>query len=428
MEGLLIVLLAIALSIVIGHFFKINVGVIALVFAYLASVLIFDIKVADIFTHWPSKLFVIIFSVTFFYGSAINNGAIEVLALKILYALRKRTALLPIAIYVISSLIAGLGGGPYVTNVIMIPVTLKLAALSGMSPLLGGMAIFCAGAGASTSYISVAGMLVKGFVETSSYASFADVYQHENFINAMVFSTVAFLVFYVAMRGYRLKPVVQDVPPVFTRKQKASMTLIFGMIALYVLPTILALVVPQNITILKIKGKLDFALIALIGSVLSIMLRLSDEKTLFKSVPWHTLIMISGMGVLMGVAKQAGIITQLASLISGNLSATSTLLLMITIAFIMSYVSDGLGVVFPALIPIAISLAEFHTMSPSIFITSVCIGASLPVMSPFSSGGAMYLSFVATDNQKQILYNQLLYVPFAMLAICYVVFLTGIVK
>ncbi len=189
------------------------------------SVSVLDVGVSELFLIWPAKLFLIIFSVSVFYSFASSNGSIEKIALNFIYLFRSVPALIPIGIYLISVIIAGSGGGPYVATVVMARITLKIAAIAGMRPLLGVIAVVCGASGASLSQVSVVGLLVKGLIGRTEYAEQASALQHVVFTNAMIFHTLLFILFYFILKGYQLKPAVLEKPAAFTREQPPALLL-----------------------------------------------------------------------------------------------------------------------------------------------------------------------------------------------------------
>ncbi len=417
MNDILIFLATIVLVIVIGSVFKVNIGFLALVSAYFLSVSVMDISVSELFQIWPSKLFLIIFSISVFYSFASSNGAIEKLALKFIYRFRSIPALIPIGIFLITVIIAGSGGGPYVATVVMAPITLRIAAISGMSPLLGVIAVVCGASGVSLSQLSVVGMLVKGLIERTEYAEQANAFQHMVFSNAIIFHTFIFILFYFILKGYKLKPAVLEKPSEFTREQITSISIIASVILLYLTPSLLGLIFPDSTVIQLVKSKFDFTFAALIGTTISFLFKLGSEKEILQKIPWSTLVLISGMGLLVGIGEKSGIIQELAELVGSNVTPEFLPAIMAGCSGLMSYVSDGPGVVYPTLYPLVSGIANVTGVDPGLLFSAVSIGDSTTVISPFSTGGAMFLSFIIDEKQRGKTFMQFLIIPFVLLAI-----------
>ena len=109
----LIIMIAILLAIAIGYKTKINIGLFAIVFAYLIGSFGLDLTASQVVNFWPIKIFFIIFAVTLFYNVAMVNGALEKLASHLLYACRNFPIFLPLAIFASATVIAALGAGFY---------------------------------------------------------------------------------------------------------------------------------------------------------------------------------------------------------------------------------------------------------------------------------------------------------------------------
>ncbi|WP_454864500.1 hypothetical protein [Pseudomonas rhizophila] len=137
----LYVVAAIVLAVALGYTTKINIGLFAIAFAYLLGCFGMGLSPSEIIAMWPLKIFFIIFSVCLFYSFAIVNGTLEKLAEHLLYLCRNVPHLLPYAVFLTACLIAGLGAGYYTVLAFMAPLTLLLCQRTGMSLILGGMAV-----------------------------------------------------------------------------------------------------------------------------------------------------------------------------------------------------------------------------------------------------------------------------------------------
>jgi di/tricarboxylate transporter len=414
MNEILFFVLAFVIAIFVGTKWKINVGIIAIALTYIASLLL-DLDNLNLFTLWPSQLFVMIFAVSVFYSFASINGAMEKLALQIIYRFRNAPKLLPLAIYAITAVIAGSGGGPYVSTIVMTPITVNIAAMSNMNPLLGVIAIVTASGGASLFPISLVGTLIRGLIEQTIFSDMAGVLGQRVFVYGFAFHTLLFLLFYFVLKGYRLAPLAMQKPEPFNKKQKMSLLVIALTVILYVLPSVLGLLLPNSPLLALLKARFNFTFFAVLAAVVCFFLGLGDEKEVFAWIPWKTLVLISGVGMLVGLAQATGMMTRLAGLISANVPAPFIGSALAAVGGIMSYVADGVGVVFPTLFPLVPDLSTQAGVTPSLLYAAVSIGVSTTTMSPFSTGGAMFLSFVQDETVRNKLFLQLIIVPFVFL-------------
>ena len=88
--------IAIAVSVIWGTKFKTNVGIAALVFAFVLGLFGLGMKASDIYAFWPARTTVQLIIVTAFFGFAVENGTIDYIAKLVIYWTRKIPWALPI--------------------------------------------------------------------------------------------------------------------------------------------------------------------------------------------------------------------------------------------------------------------------------------------------------------------------------------------
>lgn len=68
---------------------------------------------------------------------------------------------------------------------------------------------------------------------------------------------------------------------------------------------LLKLVMPGNGVIAAISSKIDVGLVAICFTVIALLMNLAPQKEVIARVPWNTIIMIAGAGMLIAVAVKA---------------------------------------------------------------------------------------------------------------------------
>ena len=154
---------------------------------------------------------------------------------------------------------------------------------------------------------------------------------------------------------------------------------------------------------------MDIGLIASIFSVIALLLKLGDERKAMASVPWGTLIMICGVGMLISVAIKAGTIDVLASWIGGSIPPILVPVVFGVVAAFMSLFSSTLGVVTPALFPMVLPIAQAMGLEPMVLFIAIVVGAQATSISPFSSGGSLILGSCTSEQSRATLFPQLLF-------------------
>ena len=425
----LIVVGAIVVSIALGYKTKINTGFFAIAFAYLIGCFVLDLKTADVVKMWPISIFFVIFAVSLFYNFALVNGTLEKLAGHLMYGCRKFPHLLPFAVFLAATLIAGMGAGFYTVLAFMAPITLLLCEKTGMGKMIGAMAVNYGALAGANFMASQSGLIFRGLMQTAGIpADTAFVHSIGIFASTLVIPLVVLgvMVFFTDHQKTMNHNVsLAERPGAFTKDQKTTLWLIVLMMVIVLAAPLLHLALPANKLITFVNSKMDIGLVASVFAVIALLMKLGDEKKVVAMVPWGTLIMICGVGMLISVAIKAGTINVLASWIGTSLPAILVPLAMCIVAAIMSLFSSTLGVVTPALFPLVPALASSMAIDPLLLFVCIVVGAQASAISPFSSGGSLVLGSCATDQGRSELFPQLLFraVPIGLIA---ALLLTGV--
>jgi len=426
----LIVVSAIVISIALGYRTKINTGFFAIAFAYIIGCFVLDLKATDVVKMWPISIFFVIYAVSLFYNFALVNGTLEKLAGHLMYSCRNFPHLLPFAVFLAATLIAGMGAGFYTVLAFMAPVTLLLCEKTNMSKLSGAMAVNYGALAGANFMASQSGLIFRGLMEKAGIpADAAFINSIGIFASTMVVPIVVLsvLVFF-SKRKKSMNPSVSfsERPEAFNAKQRTTLILIVLMMSLVLAAPLCHMAFPANKAITFINSKMDIGLVASVFAVIALLLKLGDEKKVVALIPWGTLIMICGVGMLISVAIQAGTIDLLASWIGTSLPAYLVPFAMCVVAAIMSLFSSTLGVVTPALFPLVPALATSMNFDPMLLFICIVVGAQASAISPFSSGGSLILGACSSDEARTELFPQLLFraVPVGFAA---ALLLTGIV-
>ena len=415
----LLIVLALALSIGLGYVTKINIGFFTIVSAYLIGCFGMGLKPSELIELWPVKIFFIIFAVTLFYNFALANGALEKLASHLLHKCRKFPQLLPLAIFFASTIIAALGAGFYTVLAFMAPITLLLCRKTNMSMIIGGMAVNYGALAGANFMTSQSGIIFRSLMENAGInAQTGFTYATGIFITTLIIPIVVLGLYTLWNRKSNSIQIEDIKPEAFDSKQKKSLFLIVLMMAIVLIFPILNLLVPDNSTIHFLNSKIDIAFIAIIFSLISLLMKLADEKKVITLVPWGTLIMICGVGMLIALGVKLGIITTLSEWLAHNVPIWMIPILLCLISAVMSIFSSTLGVVTPTLFPIVPAIALASGINPLILFICIVVGAQSSSISPFSSGGSLIMGSAPSDMDKNELFNQLLFkaIPIGVVA------------
>lgn len=419
-----LIVLATVISIFLGYKTKINTGFFAIGFAYLIGCFGLNLGASKVIAMWPIKIFFVIFSVSLFYNFPMTNGTLEKLSQHMLYKTRKIPHLLPFAIFFCATFIAGLGAGYFTVLAFFGPLTLILCEKTGLSKLTGALAVNYGSLAGANFMTSASGIIFRGLIENAGYQNY---FSHATaiFVSTIIIPIVVLSLLILKDKNKMLKnkSLEIDVPEEFNETQKTTLKLICAMVFIVLIFPILNTVFPGNPIIKFINSKLDIGLIAILFTIVAFLMKLGKEKEIIAKVPWNTLIMICGVGMLISVAIKAGTIEILSSWIGTNIPRFLIPIILCSVGGIMSSFSSTLGVVAPALFPIIPVISETTGLNPTVLFVAVIVGAQATSISPFSSGGSLILGS-ATEEERNGLFGELLFKGTSLALISSIIFST----
>jgi len=380
----LLSLVFLLIAIFLGFFRKMNTGLLSIAFALVLGRLA-GIADAEIIKGFNASLFLMLLGVTYLFSLAQLNGTLDLLAQKVIALAGKRIYLIPIIIYVFSTILAAIGPGTVPTMAIMMVFSMALAAEMKISPVLLATLTALGATGGGVSPLAATGIIGINLCAEFGLTGI----EKEFLLNGILASTIYAVIVYILLGGYKLKAQAEG-----TAKEIAA----FNYKQLLTLAGIAAMVLLVMVWRINV-GLVSFA----VAAVLS-FLRVSDEAKALKHIPWGTLLLITGVGVLMQLIIDLGGIDVLSSILVSVMSERTAAAVMGMTAGIMSWFSSTSGVVMPTLIPtiphVAQQLGGVNQLELASTITMVANTASI---SPLSTGGALALAAyasAASDGQK----------------------------
>ena len=145
--------------------------------------------------------------------------------------------------------------------------------------------------------------------------------------------------------------------------------------------------------------KRNVGLISFAVGVLLVLLKAADEKQVFKTISWSTLIMVTGFGMLMETVIKVGGVTMLSNALASIMTPKTAVAIQGLTAGIMSWFSSAIGVVWPTLVPTVGDIAAQVGVSPNGLISIMCLTAAFAGLSPASTGGCLIMAANATDPE-----------------------------
>ena len=179
----------------------------------------------------------------------------------------------------------------------------------------------------------------------------------------------------------------------------------------------------------------DVGLVSFLLALILILLKVGNEKTAIKKIPWGVLILISGVSVLMSVTKAMGGIDLLADILASMMNDITASPIMGLTAGLMSWFSSANGVVFPTLIPTVTKIAADvgGNITATELIIAIVGGATVAGISPLSTGGSLILAAYSqetdsSEKEEQSLFAKLFITSFIVVIIITIFAFLGIFK
>lgn len=412
------IILAIALAIFLGYKTKINTGLFCIVFAYIIGCFVMGLKPKQVIGYWPTSTMFVILSVSLFYNFAAINGTLEKMSGALLYACRKFPGLLPYALLAVAVILSVMGATYFTVLAFLAPITLVICDESRMDKLTGAVAINCGALAGGNFPTSNLGVIFRGLADTAFEAS-PDVAAVETFgmemkifLFSVLFSLILVTIFRFGFKENRNigKGVTFKKPEAFTKDQKITLSLMMIMMVVVLIFPLMQILMPGNAAIQYVSSKVDVGLVAIVFAVIALLLKLAPQKEALAKIPWNTIVMIAGAGMLIAVAVEAGTIDALSTWIGSNVPKPLVPIAFSIVGAIMSFFSSTTGVVAPALFPLIPNLAASAGLSSSALFACTIIGAQSSAISPFSSGGSLILGSTPKEEDRNMLFNRLLMV------------------
>ena len=360
-----VVLLAVAASIVISYFCKVNLGIPALIFAYIIGVFIQGMKVKEVVAQWPTGVVFQLMTITMFFSFAIFNGTLPKVADNIFYRFRNNAKLIPFALLLIGAVIVVFGGS-----------------VGTFFPW------------------AVQGAVVKSrtddMLADTAFAGMGEIAAYKTCLQWFIFTLMLFLIFFFVTKAFKIGKVEVKKPEPFTDAQKKNLVIIIVVAILVIAPNLLKICIKGNAALNLLASAFDIQMLAIIGTLVCTLMKLGSERdAIVKGVPWNTIIMVGGVCTLMGVASAAGVTQYIGDLLAAStFSPTVAGAILALLGAFLSLFSGAINAVFPMLGAIAVPYATTMGIDPIPLLIAIAVGASATAISPFSTGGAIMIANV----------------------------------
>jgi len=429
-----------------------NVGILAIGFAIIVGSIFGDDIVAasdgamksmtgaTVMGFFPTSLFMILAGVTFLFGIAQVNGTMGKLTAYSVRICKGNNALIPLVVYIITSVLTTIGPGNIAATALLAPVMMAIAARVGMSAFLMTLLVVGASNGAAFSPFAPTGIISNELIakmaeevglRQDSLGGLAWKIHFNSMVGQGAINIGGFFLlggwaWISAQRGKSIDiNELAPKPEPFDRNQKLTIGAIVVLILLVVVPGLPG-----------IKGTLpswfagmvvNVGSIAFILSAVLLLFNAGDSKAAIKAMPWGVMMMVCGVSVLIDVMDKSGGLNALVKII-GSISGPETVNFWLgLIPGVISAYSSSSGVVMPMFLPMVPGLMkEIGGGDPVAMISSINVGSHIVDTSPLSTLGALCIASAGDHEDKGKLFRNLLIWGLSMsvvgAAVCYLFF------
>jgi di/tricarboxylate transporter len=405
-------LTALVVAILVSCFTELNVGILALAFAWIVGVYLGGMRLDAVIAGFPISLFLTLAGVTLLFTQAQLNGTLDRIAHRSVRLCRGNVGLIPVSFFVLALALATVGPGNISTAALLGPMAMATAARAGIPAFL--MIIMVGnGAGAgSLSPFAPTGIIVNGLMAKVGLGGHE---WHNYATNAFAHAFVAFSAYFLfgglKLFRFAFKDGVQE-PPEAIRLTSAHW---------------ITIIVITMLVIGVLFFGVNVGMGAFLGAVILASAGAADHKESVKKMPWAVIVMVSGVTVLIALLEKTGGLDLFTVLLARMATPETITGVIAFVTGLISVYSSTSGVVLPAFIPTIPGLIErLGGGDPISIATSMNVGSHLVDISPLSTVGALCLAAVGPQENVRPVFNKLLAWGLSMTVvgavICYVFF------
>jgi di/tricarboxylate transporter len=385
---------ALFVAIVVSCFTRLNVGVLAVAFAWIVGVYFGGMRLEDVVAGFPIQLFLTLVGVTLLFTQAQLNGTLDQMAHRSVRLCRGNTGLIPVTFFLLGLGIASLGPGNVATAAMLAPMAMAVAMQARIPPFLMALMVGMGAQAGALSPFAPTGIIVNGLMDKIALSGYE---WRTYWSNAAAHAGLAFGG-YLLLGGMKLfgseysgaTNAVPESQPVGAAHW-VTLSVILGVI----------------VSVLFLGANIGMAAFA--GAVVLAAIRVADHEQAVRRMPWTPIVMVSGVTVLIALLDKTGGLDLFTAMLAAIASRETVTAAVAFVTAVISVYSSTSGVVLPAFLPTIPGLVmRLGGGDPISIATSMNVGAHLVDMSPLSTTGAMCLAGITDPTQVRPTFNRLL--------------------
>lgn len=393
---------------------RVNVGVVSLAFAWIIGVHLSGLSLGELLEGFPTQLFITLAGVMLLFGMAQANGTLERLAARAVGLCRGNLGLIPVMFFLLALGMATIGPGNVATAALLAPMAMAVAAKSGIPAFLMAIMVGNGAQAGALSPFAPTGVIANGVMARIGLAGA----EWQTYTGNLVAHAVVAFAGYGLLGGWRLFRERAAPDPPADRSDGVARLTWRHWLTIGVLAALIGSVVAFDLPV---------GMAALAGAALLALADAADEREAFRRMPWHVIVMVTGVTVLIALLERTGGMDLFTALLARWATAGTATAFVAFVTGVVSIYSSTSGVVLPAFLPTVPGLvARLGGGDPLAVASAINVGAHLVDMSPLSTTGAICLASAPPTVDTRRLFTQLLAWGLAMAVIgplvCWVMF------
>jgi di/tricarboxylate transporter len=385
---------ALFVAIVVSCFTRLNVGVLAVAFAWIVGVYFGGMRLDVVLAGFPIQLFLTLVGVTMLFTQAQLNGTLDQVAHRSVRLCRGNTGLIPVTFFLLGLGIASLGPGNVATAAMLAPMAMAVATRARIPPFLMALMVGMGAQAGALSPFAPTGIIVNGLMDKIGLTGFE---WRTYWSNAAAHAGLAFA-------GYALLGGVKLFSSEYSGSAEGAAESTPISAAHWITLGIILCVVAS---VLFLEANIGMAAFA--GAVVLAAARVADHEQAVRRMPWTPIVMVSGVTVLIALLEKTGGLDLFTAMLARIATRDTVTAAVAFVTAVISVYSSTSGVVLPAFLPTIPGLVMRLGGGDAFGIaTSMNVGAHLVDMSPLSTTGAMCLAGITDPAQVRPTFNRLL--------------------
>jgi Na+/H+ antiporter NhaD/arsenite permease-like protein len=418
-------LLALVVTVLISCFLPINVGVVAIVFAWLVGVYAGGLSVVDVMSGFPTQIFLTLAGVMLLFAQAEANGTLERVARLAVRLSRGNLGVIPVMFAGLGLFLATIGPGSIAVLALLAPIAMKVAGEVGIPAFLMALMVAHGTNAGSLSPLGPTGVVVTDVMARIGLPGREWTTFTYNVVAQLFVGFAGYALFGGLKLFRRSAPVaarassqseagaaLEAEPDVFLRRHWITIGVIIALV--------LGVIVFD----------LNVGMAAFAGSLVLSALGAANDTDAMRRMPWKVVVMVTGVTLLVALVEKTGGMSLFTALLARMATADTVTAVIAFVTGTVSVFSSTAGVVLPTFLPTVPGLVErLGDVDPFAIASSINVSSLLVDVSSLSTLGALCVAAAPPNEDSRALFNKLLAWGLSMAVVaaglCYLAFGLG---